>query len=219
MRVLYLSGFLGSSRDLSPLSRSEDENVFVDLRSLIGKSKNLLDLKSEFMNKYEKKAYDKAIGYSFGGRLLSQLDINVEQRVFISANISHMSKEEVNQRDEMASYWIKEFKESFLEAKRKWSDLPLFQGHSMQTYRRDFSIAEEEWTKLQTLSYFTNFFTFKESPFLRNNDLYLYGSLDQKYANIGVRIKDILKVKEVENTGHRCCYENPQALKNLIWSV
>lgn len=218
MRNIFISGFLSGVNDLNLFADSKEKNVFVDLNLLLKETSSLPELKEKFLRLYGSGPYKKAICYSFGGRLISRLNLEIEKTFFISSNFLNL-EENFKSRQEMSEKWLKKFRTDTIKAKVEWNQMPLFSSHSMASFRDEHCIQHEEWDLDAIESYFKNFFYLNQPAFYKDTDCYIYGSKDLKYKRVGEVLSDKLEVHRIDNTGHRCCFERPEALKNIIQSV
>jgi len=220
MKALYLHGFLGGPKDMSPFFLEGVESHSVDLRTLVLKTKSQ---KSEEL--LDSGPYDFAVGYSFGGRVLAKLlEENpkfVKKPVFCSARVTPYTREELEKREDFKKDLLSRLNSSsdkFLndDFSKYWAGLELFGGHSMNDFRKEFNISHKPWNIDEIKHYLESHFTYetpKLSGFIQAS-IYIHGELDSKYKKESEKLD--MKTYEFEGLGHRFLYEDPKKFKSFL---
>ena len=208
-RVLYLHGFLGNSEDMKPFFIEGFECHSVNL-------KNYMKNKSDILKAF-KGPYDLALGYSYGGRVLGKLIEEspdyVANPIFISTRLSSYTEQELKEREvfknKLLNFSLNEFYDY-------WENLSLFDGHSMDEYRKKHNLPDAKWSLEDIHYYLKNEFTFEnqvDCEKLKDRALYLYGESDSKYKN---EAKKMPFVSKAFKGGHRFLFDQIDAVKNEL---
>jgi surfactin synthase thioesterase subunit len=215
-KALYLHGFLGGPGDMKPLFLEGYECTTYDLRRLLLEEDPVSFLANTTEN------YDVILGYSFGGRILEELQARfshkAEQWVFVSSRHMPYTDKELEKREMFRSSLLDKLDDvpSFFQA---WRELPLFLGHDMDTYRAQNDIPYIPWSAEQIEVYLQKFFnSIQFKPHFLKGSVYLHGDQDIKYTEEGLRLSDSFSVYACSG-GHRFLFEDAEGFKVALRSI
>jgi hypothetical protein len=211
-KILYLHGFLSQPQDMEPLFISGFECHSLNIKSFQDRPEDVF--------KSYNQSFDYSVAYSFGGRFLAHL-LNlrpdfINQPIFCSARLTAYTPEELIQREAFRKILLEKLEQSVDVFYDYWRSIPLFNGHSMEQFRKEHSIVYKKWSFEEIQSFLLNHFTY-ETPNLelfKSRSYFLFGGLDDKYKAEAKRLN--MKSYEFENSGHRFLFENPLNFKKYL---
>lgn len=165
------------------------------------------------------------VGYSLGGRLALHCFFEApdlwSQLVLISSHLGLEDETFKKERKAWDEKWLNRFlTEDFSKVVNDWNAIPVFKGGTKEPERfkenynqeifkkclQQFSLAQQNsfWVQVQNTS---------------KDILYVYGSRDAKYKEIGHKLKGSnCQVLEILDCGHRVLIEKPKELSDGIKS-
>lgn len=217
----FLHGFLGEVSDfdmiVSEIKKTRPNDTFssYSLREKVGKKPSFEKMDFSEFQKPGKNIY---VGYSMGGRLLSQYAFgsNSNQNFFdnssrlflVSSGMGLENKEEISKRITWENEIIGKMKSmEFADFYDFWSSYGIFAGGKKRTNLPD-------WSQEEMLQIFDGFRLSKQN-YLRDelsnetNCHIFLGSLDSKYINM---YDGFSNVSLVEGSGHRVPIDEPLGL-------
>lgn len=217
-KILFLHGFLGSEKDMKPFFIKGAKNTSLDLKNLLLKGNTIKDFGKNL------EFYDLAIGYSFGGRVLSWLNEfypdKFHKKIYISSRHTNYSDEELLGRSRLHQKLIEIVSSSVEDFYNFWEEMLLFTKHSQPDFRKKYQIQNELWTGKEIEFYLNNFFTIPFPELNKDtNSYYFCGEKDLKYSKEGENLARYFCVKKIKDVGHRLLFENPELFKLEIKKI
>lgn len=219
--VVFLHGFLGCPTDWREYIESFSGSFAVLAPPLPGHAGVPPASFGDFLDSLEFPAH--FVGYSMGGRVLLELLKTRPDRVLsatiISAHPGLRSEKELLEKKQSEARILDELTSQPLsDFLQKWYSAPLFQyflppenrtnndPYELSAVLREFSIVKQSsfWNHI---------------PYFTNKLLWIFGSLDEKYQEIGRQIKKVApssKVAIINGCTHPVFLQKPDACIELI---
>ncbi len=216
--LLFLHGFMGCKEDFNALYDDLKSHFLcfgIDLPAH-GNTKPDIDLNIAITTFIKAHNLSKVflLGYSFGGRLSFDFDLDLFEKIFIiSSHLGLQDESEKQNRLKQDQNWADLLLENFEDFLKKWYEQPIFNTLSSQKKETVLIRRRKNNPHFLANALMKYSLSKQEIFFPQEKHLFFYGEEDTKYKTLYQQLSHKIEVKKASHAPH---LENPQFISKKV---